>query len=88
MADLQIGHNLGFAAVTVGNIDRNTNVNGAATSASAGLDMDNMDNITTLKARLQTIDATKYTDRILNQMTLNDLQFAVRTEDFASTIKQ
>lgn len=89
MADQQIGHNLGFAAASIGDSATNrSNMNGGTSTPPTGLDIDNMDNIAAMKTRLAAIDGTFYTTARLNTMTVNDMVYAIRTNDNASTIKQ
>ena len=89
MADQQIGHPLGFAAVSIGNGGTNpTNLNGSTGNPDAGFDDDDSDTIAALKSRLATIDATFYTTARMHTMTYNDLVFAVRTADNTTSIKQ
>lgn len=89
MADQQIGNQLGFAAVSIGNGSTNkANMNGGTGAPDAALDIDTTDNIAAMKTRLAAIDAGFYTTARLNTMTFNDMVFAIRTNDNASTIKQ
>ena len=91
MPQAQIGHIMGFVAANVGtgaSLGNKTNLNGADVSASAGLDNDNMDTVTTMDTRLIAIDATFYTQTRLDTMTYNDKVFAIRTNDNPLTIKQ
>lgn len=89
MARGQIGNQLGLPACDIGGQNKPSNFNGVAgTDMGAALDIDNADNITALRARLQAISATTYSDAELDKMTLNDMIYAVRVNDNASTIKQ
>ena len=89
MADAQIGGINGFTSANIGTGAGNkSNLNGANTDAQTGLDMDNLDTIAAMRARLTTINGTLYTVNMLNTMTVNDMQYAIRVNDFASTIKQ
>lgn len=89
MADQQVGNALGVAAVNVGGTTNRSNINGGASGApQAGLDIDNADTISALRTRLAAIDAGFYTAEKLNTMTLNDMIYAVRLNDNASSIKQ
>lgn len=89
MADQQLGHQLGFAGVSIGDgLTNRSNLNGGTSVPGTAFDDDDCDNITAMKSRLQTIDATFYTDARLSTMTYNDLVFAVRTADNSGTIKQ
>lgn len=89
MADQQLGNNLGFAAVSIGNSGTNrSNLNGGVGAPDLGLDIDNADNISVMKTRLGVIDGTFYTAARLNTMTYNDMVYAIRVSDNATTIKQ
>lgn len=96
MADLQIGTiDNNFAVVNVGGSPNPTNLNGAGGAAGAngtdpqlGFDADNLDSISAMRARLAAINGTYYTAAVLNMMTLNDMQYAIRVSDFPATIKQ
>ena len=46
----------------------------------------NMDSISALRTRLAAIDATFYSSARLDAMTLNDMQYAVRTADELASI--
>lgn len=80
MADLQIGNILAVAAVG------GKNVNGGG-SDQAGQDLDNADTISALRTRLAAISGTTYTTAILNTMTYNDMIYALRVNDAASSVK-
>lgn len=89
MADQQVGNKEGVAAVSIGNGTTNkSNMNGSTGAPDVGLDMDNADTISTMKARLAAIDAGFYTAARLNSMTYNDMVYAIRRNDFATSIKQ
>lgn len=89
MADSMIGNRAGVAAANVGGGTNKSNFNGGATGApqSPAWDADLLD-VATLRTRLAAIDGTFYTAARLNIMTLNDMVYAVRQADLASTIKQ
>lgn len=89
MARGQIGNNLGVAACDIGGVGKPSNFNGlAGTDMTAALDIDNADTISSLRARLQVISATTYSDAELDKMTRNDLVYAVRLNEASNTIKQ
>lgn len=89
MADQQLGHNLGYAACSIGNGTTNrSNLNGGTGAPDAALDIDNADNIATARARLATIDANFYSATRLNSMTYNDMIYALRVADNSNTIRQ
>ena len=89
MADQQLGHNLGFAACSIGDsLTNRSNMNGGTSTPPTGLDMDNADNIAAMRTRLNTIDSGFYTTAKLNTMTYNDMVYAIRVNDNATTIKQ
>lgn len=89
MADLQIGNQVGFAAVSIGNGSTNkSNINGGVGAPDLALDNDNMDNISAMKTRLAAVDAGFYTAARLNTLSFNDIVYAVRMADNPTTIKQ
>ena len=47
-----------------------------------------MDSISAMRARLAAINGTYYTAAVLNMMTVNDMVYAIRVNDFPGTIKQ
>lgn len=67
--------------------DEKTNLNGGGSARSGFFDKD-ISTIESMRARLKVINATYYTDTVLNSMTTNDMAFAIRTADHAGTIKQ
>lgn len=86
--DQRIGNNAGVAAVDNGGGTNKTNLNGAGTGAPQGEHWDtDYASVTALRARLAAIDGTFYTAARLNTMTYNDLVYAVRLNDSASTVK-
>jgi hypothetical protein len=89
MADQQIGNAQGWAAVSIGNGTTNkSNMNGGTGAPDAALDVDNTDNIAAMKTRLAAISGTTYTAAVLNTMTYNDMEYAIRLNDNPTTIKQ
>jgi hypothetical protein len=89
MADQELGNLLGFAAVDVGGSGNRSDINGGGDeSQQFGFFSNDMSNIGALRGRLTTIDSGFYTTARLNSMTKNDMVFAVRTNDYASTIRQ
>lgn len=89
MADQQLGHQLGFAACSIGDGDTNrSNLNGSTSVPATGFDDDDSDTITSLKSRLNTIDSGFYTTARMHTMTFNDLVYAVRVADNSGTINQ
>lgn len=89
MADQRLGNRMGVAAANVGGGTNKSNINGAGTGAPQG-EHDDTDytSITALRARLSTLDAGFYTAARLNTLSYNDMVYAVRLADAASTIKQ
>lgn len=89
MADQTIGNQHGVAAVSIGGVNNKTNLSGnTGTNPQTGFEMDNADTITALRTRLQAISATTYSDAQLDKMTYNDLIYALRVNDFPTSIKQ
>lgn len=87
MADQQVGNQHGLATVHVGATGVASNLSGTAT-ANIGFEEDNMDTIGAMRTRLAAIDGTYYTEARLNNMSYNDLIYAIRVNDHPSTIKQ
>ena len=87
MADAQVGNKEGVAAVVNSATKQLVNLNGGA-AIDTGLDMDNTDTIAAMKTRLAAIDAGFYTAARLNTMTYNDMVYAIRQNDFLTTIRQ
>ena len=75
MADHQIGNQAGLPVVDGNN-------------RTGAIDNDNLDSIDAMRTRLAAIDAGLYTDDYLNGMTYNDMVYAIRLNDNATTIKQ
>ncbi len=86
--DQRIGNRMGVAAVDVGGGTNATNLNGGGTGG-ARLEHDDADyaTVTALRARLTAIDSTFYSATTLNTMTYNDMVYAVRVNDSASTVR-
>jgi hypothetical protein len=80
VARTQVGNRLGVTAVA------GVNINGGD-DAGAGQDLDNADTITALRTRLTAISATTYSAAELDKMTENDMIYALRVLDAASTVK-
>ncbi len=80
MAVGQVGNIHDVAAVGL------KNLNGGATD-SAGYSDPNQNTVTAARTRLAAISATTYTTAVLDSMTLNDMRYAIRLNDFASTIR-
>lgn len=74
MADRQIGNHVGVSSST-------GTVQNGGTAADAGLKNTNITTIADARARLQAINATYYTNARLNQMTFNDMIYAIRQND-------
>lgn len=81
MADAQKGNTAGVAAAG------GKNLNGGADDRTGHWDTD-YPTIASLRARLQAINATTYSNAQLDKMTLNDMIYAVRVNDAPGTIKQ
>lgn len=62
------------------------NVMGITDAQDNNFDDDDMDTITAMRSRLQTISATTYSDAELNKMTYNDLVYALRVNDAPTSI--
>ena len=45
------------------------------------INMANMDDVSSMRARLQSINSTLYTDSHLNKMLINDMSYAIRVFD-------
>ena len=45
------------------------------------INMANMDDVSSMRSRLQSIDSTLYTDTRLNRMLINDMSYAIRVYD-------
>lgn len=88
MADAEIGTLSGVAAVSIGGGTNKSNFNGGGTDATRSpiWDADLLD-VAALRARLTALDAGFYTAARLNTMTKNDMVYAVRVADLASTVR-
>lgn len=64
-----------------------TNFNGGP-SIDRGFDVGNTDTLADMRARLQAISATTYSDTELNKMTWNDMVYAIRLADAPLSIRQ
>lgn len=87
--DQRIGNRMGVAAADIGGGTNKTNLNGGGTDGDK-LEHEDADyvSVTALRTRLAAIDGTYYTAARMNTMTYNDMVYAVRLNDSASTIKQ
>ena len=45
------------------------------------INMANMDDVSSMRSRLQSIDSSFYTDTRLNHMLINDMAYAIRVHD-------
>ncbi len=81
MADQQLGNLPGVAAVA------GKNLNGGDDLRVAFNQGVNDNDIASMRARLTAISATTYPVATLNTMTYNDMMYAIRLNDSASTIK-
>lgn len=71
---------------TYGTGSNKTNVNGGYDDR-AGFELDHTDTIASMRARLTAIDSGVYTTARLNQMTYNDMVYAIRRNDESASIK-
>lgn len=79
MADLEVGNESDWAAKA------GKNINGGD-DAQAGLLVANMGNISQMRARLTAISSTTFSVARLNAMTKNDLEYAIRLNDYPTSI--
>lgn len=89
MADQQIGNPHGFTTKAVNGGTNPTNINGGGANAPQATAFDatlNLQSIATMRARLAAINAGYYTATMLNTMSFNDMVYAIRVSDFATTI--
>lgn len=86
MADAQIGNLHGVNAAHVGDADTKTNLNGGTDVQVPWTDTD-LVSISAMRTRLAAIDADYYTAARLNNMTYNDMVYAIRVNDSASTVR-
>jgi hypothetical protein len=89
VADQQIGNQPGVCACHTGSGTQRSNMTGSNTSPQDGWDDTgvNDDAIATMRARLTAINGTYYTAARLNTLTYNDMLYAIRLNDFASTVR-
>lgn len=87
MADQQIGNVHGYAAAHTGDADSPTNLSGDNDPQASHFDSD-LANISTMRTRLAAIDAGYYTAERLNEMSVNDMVYAIRVADSGNTITQ
>lgn len=71
---------------TYGDGPSKTNVNGGL-SDRQGFNLNSLDTIDSMRARLIEINETYYTDTVLNMMTENDMVYAIRVNDAESSIQ-
>lgn len=79
MANIQLG------GIDLSWANKNTHSNAGNTAAAVATPA-NYASVTALRSRLATINAGYYTAAKLNQMTLNDMVYAVRLNDDSTTI--
>lgn len=85
--DYQVGTPAGFAAANVGGGTNRSNLNGGATDApQAGYWDTDLVSVASLRAKL--VANAAYPAAILDQMTYNDMVYAVRLLDSPGTIRQ
>lgn len=77
MADRQIGNHAGLPI-------RTANQNGGATASQGFKDADLLD-VDAMRTRLAAIDGATYTTARLNQMSFNDMVYAIRVADNPTT---
>lgn len=80
MADLQIGNKQGVAAVA------GKNINGGDDAQTGYNEGGNATTIAAMRTRLAAINGSYYTAARMNSMTENDMLYAIRQNDHASTI--
>lgn len=78
MANLQVRNIIGV-------VDKRMN-QGNATGPMSGTTISNLKDITTMRARLTAINAGYYTAARLDQMTVNDMVYAIRLNDEAAGV--
>lgn len=74
MADRQIGNQHGFAA-------RGGHQQNGGSDATTSFEDDDLDNIAAMRSRLNTISSATYTSARLDQMSFNDMVYAIRLAD-------
>lgn len=89
MANTQIGTRTGVTAAGIGGANNPSNLNGSVGTAAgtAAWDTDHT-SIDTMRTRLAAIDGTFYTSARLDTLSMNDMEYAIRVNDLATTIKQ
>lgn len=84
MANTQIGNSLGVAAVAGKDINGgNDGLTGWVDGVSVGAEL----SVTSLRARLAVVNAGLYTAAYLNNMSYNDLVYALRLADAPTTVR-
>lgn len=86
MADQQVGNQHGLPVVEEGDADSRSNLSGTDDPQAGFVDAD-LASISAMRARLTAIDGSYYDADKLNQMTYNDMVYAIRVNDHPSTIK-
>ena len=86
LASQRIGNTLGVTATNNSSTTQQTNLNGS-TGNTTEHSLTNLDSISSMRTRLAAIDSGFYTTARLNTMTRNDMVYAVRVNDYASTVK-
>ena len=87
MADQQVGNIAGLPVVANGDADSPSNLSGTI-DPQGGFINNDYQSIAALRTRLAAIDAGYYTADKLNEMSYNDMVYAVRVNDDATTIRQ
>lgn len=89
MADQQIGNVIGVSTKAVNGGTNPTNINGGGNNAPQASALDatlSFQSIATMRSRLTAINGAYYTAAMLNTMSFNDMVYAIRVNDFASSI--
>lgn len=79
MADRQIGNQHGFAV-------RGGHQQNGGSNATTAFEDDDLDNIAAMRTRLTAISSAVYTTARLNQMSVNDMKYAIRLADNPTTM--
>ncbi len=88
MANAQIGTRTGVTAAGIGGTGNPPNLNGGTgVPGTPAWDTDHT-SIDSMRTRLAAIDATFYTSARLDTLSMNDMEYAVRVNDLAATVKQ
>lgn len=90
MADQKVGNRLGTADAAINGGTNPTNVNAGGSNNNQATAQDAtlvFQSIATMRARLAAINGAYYTAAMLNTMTENDMMYAIRQNDFPTTIK-